>query len=119
MLPVCNIENPVHDLDQEILTEEVLQRLMEADCWAISVDGEPLMDTYDLPWNDQTKIQHHEAAQYRKRVHDHPEILLNQGYRQIEIYMFGDRPWKLLATLQLNGKYRLQTLISAAYQRGV
>jgi hypothetical protein len=117
MLPVVEQNAPylgkrvfsVDGNEYEELCDLIIEHV-EADCWAFVVNDEPLWNTYQANRSYKARIL---ASVMREAITKEPHTILCELHRenqnsQIEIFMFGDNPWKLV--LDFNSQLRTYTI---------
>jgi hypothetical protein len=118
----------------KILTPEIVKHMISGDCWAVAVTNNAhrvfMKNTYALfeligkcfNTDHPSFLPHPSYIKeniWRDSVYKNPDILLNQNYDTIEIYMFGSDGWKITGHRTTNGTYVLTGSCSKEfYERG-
>ena len=117
MLPA--VEQPAPYLGKRVFSTEnndykelcdLIIHHVEADCWAFVVNDEPLWNTYQNNRSYKARLL---AEIMRNAVIKDPHSILCELHReiqnsQVEIFMFGDNPWKLI--LDYNSQLQTYTI---------
>lgn len=109
-LPICDI--PMTDVKMRALglpffqsektypkfsptLPETIRDLVGADCWALVLNGDDVLFNNYSDEVPSMELNATEPKITREDVINTPALITHHGIKSIEIYMFGEQPWKV------------------------